>query len=112
MAVPPLPNQGSVIVPVNWTGKTQKTTMQAAGYQLSGTVGLRPYSQSTTLVWMLDPATADTMFAAFAATNWNGVYQYTCNVLGTINVRLNGSYGYQERRAGQAVQLSVGVDTV
>ncbi len=86
--------------------------MQAAGYILSGTVGLRPYNETATISWITDPTTANSMINTFKAVNFNAVYTYTCQVRGTINVRLNGAYALKERRAGISVVLSVGVYTV
>lgn len=93
-----LPNQGKMIVPVEWSGTTQKTTMMAAGYQLSTTIGIRPYTQSSTLAWNVTKAEADAMLDTFEATNFNGVFDYTDLTRGAMKVRLAGDYSYQETR--------------
>lgn len=107
-----LPRQGELIVPIDWQGETQQTTMQAAGYELSITHGFRPYKEAATLTWVLDKADANTLLNTFKATNFRGVFDYTCPVRGALKVRLNGMYSLQETRGTLKVYLSVGVRTV
>ena len=107
-----LPHQGKLVTPIDWQGETDKTTMKAAGYELSGTLGWRPYSAMATLTFHLTPAEANALLNQFEAGNMNGVYEYTCNTRGAVRLRLTGSFSYKEKRAGQMVQVSIGVRTV
>lgn len=107
-----LPNQGQLIVPIDWSGATQKTTMQAAAYTLSGTVGWRPYQETATLTWMLSKADAQTMLNAFRATNFNGIFDYTCALRGAVRLRLMGDYSFAEVRGSQLCQVTATVNTV
>lgn len=93
-----LPNQGKMIVPVEWTIQTQKSTMTAAGYTLSTTIGIRPFTASSTFSWNVTKAEADVMLDQFELTNFNGVYDYNDLTRGPIKVRLAGDASYQETR--------------
>jgi hypothetical protein len=108
-----LPNQGGLVVPINWQGTTAKTTMQNGSFEMSGTIGWRPWSESATLLWIVTPSEAAAIMDTFEATNWNGVFDYDNNVRGPIRVRLTGDYSYQEKTdAGTQLkygELSVGV---
>ena len=107
-----LPHQGRLVTPIEWQGQTHKTTMQAAGYELSGTLGWRPYHATATLIFDLSAVEAHAFLNQLEAGNFNGVYDYTCNTRGAVRLRLTGAYSYTEKRAGQRVQVSVGARTV
>lgn len=111
MTIPALPNQSDLMLPLQWQGQTQKTTMQAAGYQLSGTIGLRPYQRTTTFTWLVDPTTANALLGEFESGNFNGVYTYECAIRGTIKIRLTGNYSVQEEHS-KPTQISVEAMTV
>lgn len=104
----PLPYQPDLIVPIDWLGETAKTTMQAGSYMLSGTVGFKPTRELATLSWMLPAATAKTLITTLKAGKMNGVYDYTCNVMGAVKIRATGSYGFREVNTakGQLVQVT------
>lgn len=105
-----LPHQDNLTVPIQWSGETQKTTVQAAGYQLSVTMGWRPWSERATLEWrQLSAAEANTMLNQFRATNFNGVFDYQCSQRGPIRVRLSGEYAFTEEYDAKTVTVSVGV---
>ena len=110
-----LPTTG-LLVPIEWQGETAKTTMQAGRYTLSGTLGWEPNKESATLSWRVTPAQAKTMLDTFKATNFNGVFTYTCQVRGAIKLRLNGTYSVEEvTTAGSWIKkviVTAGVETV
>lgn len=116
MTIAALPMQGRLTVPINWSGTTAKTTMKAAGYTQSGTLGWRPATQTATLEWKLTPSEAGAIIDTFEATNWNGIFSYVCSVRGEMKLRLTGEYAYEEKTlAGtwiKKVALSVGVERV
>lgn len=104
-----LPQQGKLSVPIDWQGTTQKTTMSAAGYDISATIGWRPNRDAATLRWTLPKADALALIQTFEATNFNGVYDYTCLLRGAVRLRLTGEYSYNEVRGEQKATVTAGV---
>lgn len=105
-----LPRQDNLVVPIQWSGETQKTTIQGAGYQLSVTMGWRPWTERATLEWkMLSAAEANTMLNQFRATNFNGVFDYQCALRGAIKLRLTGEYTFTEEYDSKTVAVTAGV---
>jgi hypothetical protein len=108
-----LPNQGNLTVPIQWTTETQKTEMLAAGYRSTVTQGWRAWSDTATLVWNnLTNAEAKALLDQFRATNFNGIFDYTCNVNGPIKVQLTGGASFTEESKKKLVSLSIGVRRV
>lgn len=107
-----IPNRGAMVQPIEWQGSTDKTVMKAAGYELSGTIGWRPFTESATFTWILTPQAANLMLQEFANGNFNGVYNYTCQVRGNIRVRLTGEYTLEETSEFARVRVSAGVRRV
>ncbi|WP_156416480.1 MULTISPECIES: hypothetical protein [unclassified Sphingopyxis] len=107
-----LPQQSKMSVPIDWQGTTQKSNMSAAGYDLSVTIGWRPYSETATLRWTLPKADALALIETFQATNFNGVYDYTCLFRGAIKIRLTGEYSYNEVRGTQKATVTAGVKRI
>lgn len=107
-----IPNRGAMVQPIEWSGSTDKTVMKAAGYQLGGTIGWRPFTETATLTWLLTKPQADTMLSEFADGNFNGVYDYPCLVRGNIRVRLSGDYNVEETNEFEKVKVSAGVRRV
>lgn len=107
-----IPNRGAMVQPINWSGSTDKTTMKVAGYELSGTIGWRPYTETATFTWILTRAQANTMLEEFAGSNFNAVYNYPCLVRGDIRVRLSGDYSLEETNEFEKVRVTAGVRRV
>lgn len=107
-----IPNRGLMVQPIEWSGTTDKTVMKAAAYELSGTIGWRPFTETATFTWILTRSQANTMLNAFAATNFNGVYDYPCLVRGNIRVRLTGDYSLEETNEFEKVRVTAGVRRV
>ena len=108
-----LPNQGNLTVPIQWTTETQKTEMVAAGYRASVTMGWRAWSDTATLTWNnLTKEAAFAQLEQFRATNFNGVFDYTCNVNGAIRIQLTGGASFTEESDKRLVSLSIGVRRV
>lgn len=107
-----IPNRGAMVQPIEWAGSTDKTVMKAAGYELSGTIGWRPFTETATFTWILTPEQANTMLEEFANGNFNGVYDYPCLVRGNIKVRLSGDYSLEETNEFAKVRVSAGVRRV
>lgn len=104
-----LPNQGDLNVPIEWQGSTQKTTMSAAGYELSGTIGIRPWKEMATLEWRLPAASAHAMMEQFRLQNFNSVYDYNCSTRGPIKIKLDGSYSMSEEYGTLYTVVTLGV---
>lgn len=107
-----LPFQGKIIVPVQWQGTTQKTTMNGAGYIHHGTVGIRPYRTIAMIQWALPKLDALALLNTLQATKMNGIFDYQCLVRGAIRVRLVGEYDYTEVRANKFSMVSASVEIV
>ena len=108
-----LPRQDNLTVPIQWSGQTQKTSMQAAGYRPTVTLGWRPWSETATLEWrLLSAAEANAMLDGFRATNFNGVFDYQCSLRGNIRLQLEGDYGFTEEYATKTVTVTASVRRV
>jgi len=57
-------------------------------------------------------ADALALLEALEATNFNGVFDYTCLLRGPIRVRLTGEYSYDEVRGAQYATVTAGVERV
>ena len=92
-----LPLQGNIELPINWTGMTKKVTMEAGSYELSTTVGIRPWVETCSITWaVLSNAEAKSLLDTFKADDWNGVYTYTCPIQGAISLRPTTMYTFVE----------------
>lgn len=108
-----LPQQGYLIVPIDWNGSVKKITMETGALKMSGTVGIRPWAESANLTWILPKADALALLNELKAGFFNAVYQYTCNIRGEINLRPTESYAIQEREDGRnLITFSMGFDVV
>jgi hypothetical protein len=108
-----LPRQDNLTVPIQWSGETQKTSIQAAGYMPTVTLGWRPWTERATLEWrLLSASEANAMLDQFRLTNFNGVFDYQCALRGKIRLRLSGEYGFTEEYATKTVAVTVGVTRV
>lgn len=105
-----LPQQGKLEVPIQWSTDTQKTEMIAAGYRATVTLGWRSWTDSATLQWnVLTPAQCKSMLDQFRETNFNGIFDYTCNINGPIRIQLTGPAMFTEDHGSKLVSLSVSV---
>ena len=108
-----LPEQPNLTVPIQWTTETQKTEINAAGYRPSVTMGWRSWTDSATLTWNnLTTAQTKSMLDQFRATNFNGIFDYTCKVNGAIRIQLTGGATYTEESDKRLCSLSIGVRRV
>lgn len=103
-----LPRQGKLSVPIDWTTETQKTSINAAGYYPTITMGWRAWTDTATLEWLnLTAADQKALLDEFRATNFNGVYNYNCLVNGPIRLQLTGSSSFIEARPPRLGTVSV-----
>ena len=108
-----LPKQGKLSVPIDWTTDTQKTSINAAGYYPTITMGWRSWSDVATLQWVsLTAADQKALLDEFRSTTFNGVYDYNCLVNGPIRVQLTGSCTFNEARPPYLGTVSVSVRRV
>ncbi|GFM27168.1 hypothetical protein [Novosphingobium sp. PY1] len=108
-----LPHQGYLITPIDWQGSVKKITMETGSLKMSSTVGIRPWTESATLLWVLPKADALALLNQFKAGFFNEVFTYTCNIRGEIKLRPTDSFSLQEREDGRdKVTLAVGFDVV
>ena len=110
--MPALPYQGPLVVPIDWSITPIKQTMQAGAYNMSGTVGWRPWTETATLTWVLLKPEALALMAELKAGHFNRVYDYTCNVQGAIKVRPTSAFGYQETYGSLHVSVTLAVEVV
>lgn len=108
-----LPQQGYLITPIDWQGSVKKITMETGSLKMSGTVGIRPWTETATLVWVLPKADALSLMNTLKAGYFNEVYEYTCNVRGAIKLRPTDTFAFQEREDGRNLTtFSMGFDLV
>lgn len=96
-----LPQQGYLITPIDWQGSVKKITMETGSLKVSGTVGIRPWTENATLTWVLPKADALALLNELKAGFFNAVYAYTCNARGELKLRPTESYSIQEREDGR-----------
>lgn len=101
-----LPHQGDLSVPIQWSGQVFKTTYNAGGYSLSGTIGFKPFKSSATLSWTLPRDKAKVLLAELEAGFFNRVYDYNCSLRGAVRIRPTDSYSFMERRGTQYVTVT------
>jgi hypothetical protein len=110
--MPALPHQDKLIVPIEWSVTPIKQTMQAGSYTLSGTIGWRPWTETTTLTWSLPKADALALLAEFKSGNFNRVYDYSCNVRGAIRIRPTTACGFGETFGSLNTIVTLSVEVV
>lgn len=107
-----LPYQGDLAVPIQWSGQVFKTTYNAGGYSLSGTIGFKPFKNTATLSWTLPKDKANALLRELELGMFNRVYDYTCSLRGAVRIRPTDSYSYQERRGTQFVTVTCSFERV
>ncbi len=108
-----LPQQGYLITPIDWQGSVKKITMETGSLKVSGSVGIRPWTENATLTWVLPKADALALLNELKAGFFNAVYTYTCNVRGELKLRPSAIYSIQEREDGRnLITFAMGFDVV
>jgi hypothetical protein len=110
--MPALPYQNRLLVPIDWSISPIKQTMQAGAYNMSGTIGWRPWTETATLTFNMPKPEALAFMNELKAGHFNRVYDYTCNVRGAVKVRPTTSFGYQETYGSLRVTVTLAVEVV
>jgi hypothetical protein len=109
--MPALPTKG-LLVPIEWTITPIKQTMTSGGYTMSGTSGLRPWTETATFTWTMPKPDALALIAELKSGFFNRVYDYTCNVRGPIKVRPTDAAGFQETYGSLNVTVTLNLEVV
>jgi len=107
-----LPYQDYIQLPVNWSGSVKKITMETGSTKMSGTVGVRSWSESATVTWVLTPANAQSLLNTLKSGMFNDPYTYTCQIRGAVTLRPSDSFAFGETEGGKYVTVSAGFDVV
>lgn len=103
-----LPLQGKLTMPISFSRTASKQTISAGSYEISTTVGNRPWKETVTFTWRCSPSEANTLIALFETDLGNGLYSYTHNSRGNMILRANGDLAVAEVHNGltSSVQAS------
>lgn len=110
--MPDLPYQGDLIVPIDWNITPTKQTMATGALTMSGTIGWRPWTETATLTWVLPKPEALALMDELKSGHFNRVYDYTCNVRGSIKLRPTNSFGFGETFGNLTVTVTLTVEVV
>ena len=110
--MPALPYQNRLLVPIDWSITPIKQTMQAGAYNMSGTVGWRPWSETATLTFAMTKPEANAFLNELKSGHFNRVYTYECNIRGTIKIRPTSSFGMGETYGKLLVTVTLAVEVV
>jgi hypothetical protein len=107
-----LPFQPNLLLSIDWQGETANVEKKTGALSIRGTIGFAPCREVATLSWMLPKDDARALVQTLKAGKMNSVYDYTCNIMGSVRIRATGSYGFREIQTdkGQLVQVTAGFE--
>jgi len=95
-----LPFQGKLTMPITFSRTPSKQTISTGSYEVSTTVGSRPWKEVVTFTWRLSADEANILDNTFSNDKGNGLYTYNHNSKGNMILRAQGDFAIAEVHEG------------
>lgn len=95
-----LPYQGKLTMPITFSRTPNKQTIAAGSYEISTTVGPRPWKETVSFTWRLTATEANELVALIENDKGNGIYTYNHNSRGVMILRAQGDLAVGEVHDG------------